>query len=133
MGIEPFLVGSALDCVVAQRLARRLCERCKQPYQADPNELMDLRVGFNPAFAVPTLFRPVGCTNCSNTGYRGRIAIHEVMLVSEEIERLAVARASSAEIANVARQQGMLTLREDGWAKAQLGYTSIEEILRVVA
>jgi type IV pilus assembly protein PilB len=133
MEIEPFLVGSALDCVVAQRLARRLCERCREPYQGDRNDLINLRLGFNPELPAPTLFRPVGCTNCSNTGYRGRIAIHEVMLVTEEIERLAVGRASSAEIGRAARDQGMLTLREDGWAKAQLGFTSVEEILRVVA
>ena len=75
----------------------------------------------------------MGCTNCSKTGYRGRIAVHEVMTVTEDIERLAVARASSAEIARLARQQGMLTLREDGWMKAQMGLTSVEEILRVVA
>ncbi len=134
MDIEPFLVGSALDCVVAQRLARRLCERCKAPYQPDAGELVNLRVGFDPAtMPLPTLFRPVGCTNCSNTGYRGRIAVHEVMTVTEEIERMAVARASSADIGRTARAQGMITLREDGWAKAQLGDTSIEEILRVVA
>jgi type IV pilus assembly protein PilB len=134
MDIEPFLVGSALDCVVAQRLARRLCDRCKAPYAAEAQDLVNLRVGFDPTVtAVPTLFRPVGCTNCSNTGYRGRIAVHEVMTVTEEIERLAVARASSAEIMRLAREQGMITLREDGWAKAQLGDTSIEEILRVVA
>ncbi|MFP7835060.1 GspE/PulE family protein [Marisediminicola sp. LYQ134] len=133
MNIEPFLVGSALDCVVAQRLARRLCSRCKGAYQHDAGELLNLRVGFDPAAPPPVLYRPVGCTHCSNTGYRGRIAIHEVMLVTEDIERLAVARASSAEIGAVARSQGMLTLREDGWAKAKLGHTSIEEILRVVA
>jgi type IV pilus assembly protein PilB len=134
MDIEPFLVGSALDCVVAQRLARRLCDRCKTPYLPDAQDLVHLRVGFDPGtMAVPTLFKPVGCTSCSNTGYRGRIAVHEVMTVSEEIERMAVARASSAEIMRVARSQGMITLREDGWAKAQLGDTSIEEILRVVA
>ena len=133
MGIEPFLVGSALDCVVAQRLARRLCGRCKLAYEPEVKTLADLRVGYDPSSPVPTLYQPVGCTHCSNTGYRGRIAIHELMLVSEEIERLAVARASAAEIARAAREQGMLTLREDGWAKAKLGYTSIEEILRVVA
>ena len=133
MDIEPFLVGSALDCVVAQRLARRLCDRCKQPYQPNPHELMNMRVGYDGTTSAPTLFKPVGCTNCSNTGYRGRIALHEVMLVTEEIERLAVSRASSAEIAQVAISQGMATLRMDGWAKAQLGHTSIEEILRVVA
>jgi len=133
MGIEPFLVGSALDCVVAQRLARRLCSRCKVAYQPEPSDLINLRVGYDPSTPVPTLHQPVGCTHCSNTGYRGRIAIHELMIVSEEIERLAVARASAADIARAAREQGMLTLREDGWSKAQLGYTSIEEILRVVA
>jgi len=133
MDIEPFLVGSALDCVVAQRLARRLCDRCKTPYAHDPDSLAALRIGYDRSQPVPTLFQPVGCASCSNTGYRGRIALHEVMAVSEEIERLAVARSSSAEIGRVAREQGMLTLRQDGWAKAQLGYTSIEEILRVVA
>jgi type IV pilus assembly protein PilB len=134
MDIEPFLVGSALDCVVAQRLARRLCDRCKGQYVPESVDLVNLRVGFDPAaMPLPTLFRPVGCTSCSNTGYRGRIAVHEVMTVTEEIERMAVARSSSAEIGRLAREQGMITLREDGWAKAQLGDTSIEEILRVVA
>jgi type IV pilus assembly protein PilB len=133
MDIEPFLVGSALDCVVAQRLARRLCDRCKTPYNHDPRSLDALKIGYDSSQPVPTLFQPVGCSGCSNTGYHGRIALHEVMAVSEEIERLAVARASSAEIGRVAREQGMLTLREDGWAKAQLGMTSVEEILRVVA
>jgi type IV pilus assembly protein PilB len=134
MDIEPFLVGSALDSVVAQRLARRLCDRCKAPYTPESQDLVNLRVGFNPAaMPVPTLFKPVGCTSCSNTGYRGRIAVHEIMTVTEEIERLAVARSSSAEIMRLAREQGMITLREDGWGKAQLGDTSIEEILRVVA
>ncbi len=86
-----------------------------------------------PGDPQPTLYRPVGCTSCSNTGYRGRIALHEVMTVSEDIERLAVARASSAEIARLAIEQGMTTLRQDGWAKALQGLTSVEEILRVVA
>jgi type IV pilus assembly protein PilB len=133
MDIEPFLVGSALDCVVAQRLARRLCDRCKQAYQHPLEELVALRLMAGHETAVPTLYKPVGCTSCSNTGYRGRIALHEVMPVTEDIERLAVARASSAEIGRAAVEQGMSTLRHDGWAKAQLGLTSIEEILRVVA
>jgi len=131
MGIEPFLVGSALDCVVAQRLARRLCDRCKEPYQHSPDELAALR--FPDQGGVPTIYRANGCPSCSHTGYRGRIALHEVMAVTEEIERLAVARSSSADIGRVAREQGMSTLRQDGWAKVVLGLTSIEEILRVVA
>jgi type IV pilus assembly protein PilB len=133
MGIEPFLVGSALDAVVAQRLARRLCDRCKQPYAHDPADLAYLRFDVNPELPPPTLYQPVGCSTCSNTGYRGRLALHEIMAVTEEIERLTVARASSAEIMKVAVGQGMTTLRMDGWQKALAGLTSIEEILRVVA
>jgi type IV pilus assembly protein PilB len=133
MDIEPFLVGSALDCVVAQRLARRLCDKCKQPYHANPDELQALGFAVDPRMGVPTLHRPIGCQHCSNTGYRGRMALHEVMSVTEDIERLAVSRASSAEIGRAAVQQGMYTLRQDGWGKALLGMTSIEEILRVVA
>ena len=133
MDIEPFLVGSALDCVVAQRLARRLCDRCKEQYQPNAQDLMALRVGYDGSVAPPLLYRAVGCANCSNTGYRGRIALHEVMLVTEEIERLAVQRSSSAEITHVAISQGMATLRMDGWEKSLIGLTSVEEILRVVA
>ncbi|MGO4592868.1 GspE/PulE family protein [Leifsonia sp. 2TAF2] len=132
MDIEPFLVGSALDCVVAQRLARRLCDRCKQPGVYSPDDLRRLRFTI-PEETQPLMFVPIGCPACSNTGYRGRIAVHEVMAVTEDIERLAVERASSAEIGRAAREQGMLTLREDGWEKVKLGLTSIEEILRVVA
>jgi type IV pilus assembly protein PilB len=133
MDIEPFLVGSAIDCIVAQRLARRLCEKCKTPHYAELEELRAL--GF-PKHMLDTrtpLFRSAGCGACSNTGYRGRIALHEVLQVSEQIERLAVSRASSAEIARVAEDEGMVTLRHDGWAKVRSGLTSIDEVLRVVA
>lgn len=129
MGIEPFLVGSALDCVVAQRLARRLCDRCKQPDTRDPQQFAAL--GFEPGMAAGVR-RAVGCTHCSGTGYRGRLAIHEVMSVTEEIERLTVARESTSEIARVAASQGMRTLRQDAWLKASAGLTSVDEILRVI-
>ncbi len=132
MEIEPFLVGSALDCIVAQRLARKLCDRCKTSYQPTFEDLQAMRFA-RPGDPQPTLFKATGCTSCSNTGYRGRIALHEVMPVTEDIERLAVARASSAEIGRLAIEQGMSTLRQDGWAKALLGLTSVEEIMRVVA
>ena len=135
MDIEPFLVGSALDCVVAQRLARRLCDQCKQPYQP-PARGARRRCGsrYDPSYGIPTLFRAVGCTSCSNTGYRGRIALHEVMAVTEEIERLAVARASSAEIAPARRRSRACRrfVRTAG-RRSCMGLTSIEEILRVVA
>jgi type IV pilus assembly protein PilB len=133
MGIEPFLVGSALDAVVAQRLARRLCSKCCEPYIPTETELIGARFPWVPGEEFPELFRPVGCVACSRTGYRGRVALHEVMEVSEDIERLAVARASAAEIGATARKQGMITLRDDGWQKVVLGQTSLEEILRVVA
>ena len=132
MGIEPFLVGSALDCVLAQRLARKLCVKCKEEYVPTRQALSDMRMPLPADEPVPTLYRPVGCSACSKTGYRGRIALHEVMAVSEDIERLAVERASTLSIARVAREQGMVTLREDGLAKVRAGHTSMEEILRVV-
>ena len=81
---------------------------------------------------LPTLYRPTGCSACSQTGYRGRMALHEVMPVSEEIERLAVRRAPTDEIGRAAREQGMTTLRDDGWAKVLAGRTTLEEVLRVV-
>ena len=133
MGIEPFLVGSATDCVLAQRLARRLCTKCKEPYEPSSGELAAASFPWLPGEELPVLYRPVGCSTCAKTGYKGRLALHEVMSVTEDVERLAVERASSTDIAALARKQGMATLREDGWAKVIQGVTSIEEILRVVA
>ncbi len=133
MGIEPFLVGSALDCIVAQRLARRLCSKCKEPYEPTDVELQAARFPWVPGEEIPVLQRPVGCSACSGTGYRGRLALHEVMQVTEAVERHAVAGSSAADIAKTARAEGMITLRDDGWMKVVEGQTSIEEILRVVA
>ncbi|WNM25769.1 ATPase, T2SS/T4P/T4SS family [Demequina capsici] len=129
MDIEPFLVGSAVDCVVAQRLARRVCQKCCQPYTPLPAEIA--RFGWEGP-QPPSLVKAVGCNSCSNTGYRGRVALHEIMPVNEEIERLAVERASSASIQRAAEAAGMQTLIQDGWAKAQDGLTTVEELLRVV-
>lgn len=132
MGIEPFLVGSALDCVLAQRLARKLCPKCKEAYVPSREAMVDMRFPWSSDEEPPTLYRPIGCSACSKTGYKGRLALHEVMAVSEDIERLAVERASALAIGQVAREQGMITLRDDGLAKVKAGVTSIEEILRVV-
>jgi type IV pilus assembly protein PilB len=132
MGIEPFLVGSALDVVLAQRLLRSLCDRCRQPYTPTGQELLDVRYPWTEGEPLPTLYRAGGCNRCANTGYRGRMALHEVMALNEDIERLAVARASTDDISRVARSQGMSTLREDGWLKVAQGKTSVEEVLRVV-
>jgi type IV pilus assembly protein PilB len=133
MGIEPFLVGSALDCVLAQRLARRLCPKCKEPYLPTPEELLSASYPWIPGEELPTLHRAAGCSACAKTGYKGRLALHEVMPVDEEIERLAVTRASSTEVAEAARRGGMHRLRDDGMFKVRDGVTSLEEILRVVA
>jgi type IV pilus assembly protein PilB len=133
MGIEPFLVGSAIDCVLAQRLARRLCVKCKEPYAPTEEELLAARYPWQPGEAIPQLHRAAGCSACAKTGYKGRLALHEVMVVSEEIERLCVAHASAAEVNDVAQEQGMHTLRTDGMYKVRDGMTSLEEVLRVVA
>jgi type IV pilus assembly protein PilB len=131
MEVETFLVASAVDVVVAQRLARLLCEKCREPHVPNPEELRE--AGFDPVkHAQGQFFRAMGCTACSNTGYRGRFGLYEVMPMTEEIERLTVERASSTAIREVAIEQGMRTLRDDGLEKAAAGLTSIEEIARVV-
>jgi type IV pilus assembly protein PilB len=135
MGLEAFLVGSALDCVVGQRLARVLCENCTEEYEPTDQELEAAGWdGRDAPDGEPARFRKaVGCQACSRTGYRGRMALHEVMLLSEEIERAVVTHAQSVEIQRIAEEQGMRTLRRDGLRKAARGVTSLEEILRVVA
>ena len=133
MGIEPFMVTSSLNCIVAQRLARRLCERCKAPF--DPSKEEDLG-GLLPDWVYEStdhsFFRPVGCNACSKTGYRGRIAVHEVLEMSEEIDHLVVNNAIPRDVHHLAVEQGMVPMREDGLQKAASGETSIEEILRAV-
>jgi type IV pilus assembly protein PilB len=133
MGIEPFLVGSAIDCVLAQRLARRLCSKCKEPYEPTAEQLDKIGYHRRPDGPEPTFFRPVGCTSCAKTGYKGRLALHEVMAMDDDIERLTVERASSSVINGVAVERGMRVLREDGLLKASMGVTSLDEIFRVVA
>ncbi len=131
MGVEPFLSASAVNCVLAQRLARRLCPECKEAY-TPPAESLD-RVGFayDPE-DLPTLYRARGCNRCNNVGYRGRICLLEVMTISERIERACVDHASVDEIRRMAIEEGMTTLRMDGFEKVRMGVTSIEEVLRVV-
>jgi type IV pilus assembly protein PilB len=130
MGVEPFLTSSAVDCVQAQRLARRLCKECKQEYKPPKQALLD--VGFTEDDLPETVFRPAGCQKCNNTGYRGRVGLYEVMLVSEAIERLTVERATAEELKQVALAEGMKTLKMDGLQKVRMGLTSLEEIMRVI-
>jgi type IV pilus assembly protein PilB len=128
MGIEPFLVGSAVDCVVAQRLARLLCEECKKRVTL-PAEVMRAN-GFNVGLDLEC-YEPVGCARCGGSGYKGRIGLYEVMWVSETIRSLAVAREPAETIAHAAVHEGMMRLREDGLEKVRRGLTSIAEIARV--
>jgi type IV pilus assembly protein PilB len=130
MEVEPYLIASSLDCVVAQRLARQLCEHCKESYKPTKEEL--IQAGFPEDVRVKELFRPAGCARCGKTGYRGRLGLYEIMPMTEEIEVLTAERKSSEEIRKVAIEQGMTTLREDGLEKARAGTTSLEEIFRVV-
>ncbi|HWM73314.1 MAG TPA: ATPase, T2SS/T4P/T4SS family [Nocardioides sp.] len=132
MGIEPFLVGAALDSVLAQRLARRLCEWCKQAYVPEPEEISPTRWPSDTGIEPPEkLWRPVGCRNCANTGFQGRMAVTEVMVVTEEIELLTLERASASELRKVAIGQGMTTLRQDGLLKVTAGDTTLDEVIRV--
>jgi type IV pilus assembly protein PilB len=130
MGIETFLTASAVDCVVAQRLARKLCATCKQRTIIPPTALSEagIRVG-----AEVEAHEPVGCGRCGQSGYRGRVGIYSVMTLSEQLKEMTIARAAEPEIAAVAREEGMLTLREDGVSKVRSGHTSLEEVLRVTA
>jgi type IV pilus assembly protein PilB len=133
MGVEPFLVASALDCIVAQRLARRLCPKCREAYQPSPTELIAAGWREEELDDLPELFRPKGCQACGKTGFHGRFALHEVLLVTEDIERLIVDRGHSEDMKKVAVAQGMLTLRQAGLSQVRSGVTSVEEVLRVVA
>ncbi len=132
MGIEPFLTASGIVCVLAQRLARRLCT-CKQPYEPQLEMLrrleFEVEEGEKPVYYRPN---PNGCGRCGGTGYKGRIGLVEIMKMSPEIESLTIESASTADIKKVAIEQGMITMRQDGWNKVRNGVTSIEEVLRVV-
>lgn len=134
MGVEPFLTASAVDCVIAQRLVRKLCEYCKEPYPATREmlERLDFPENVVEDWKNISLHRAVGCSRCSGTGYKGRVGIYEIMPVTEAIERLIVERKSADEIMRVAAAEGMITLRQDGLERVVQGKTSIEEISRVI-
>jgi type IV pilus assembly protein PilB len=128
MEIEPFMIASSVDCVVAQRLARQLCNHCKQRTVLTTNALR--AAAFEADFDVEC-YAPVGCPRCGNTGYKGRLGLYEVMPVSDEIREHTINRASAEAIVQTAVEQGMQTLRQDGLEKVRSGLTSIEEITRV--
>jgi type IV pilus assembly protein PilB len=127
MGIEPFLVASSTNLIQAQRLIRKLCENCKKKEEIHPEVMRELGIQDEMPFEI---FDPVGCPKCSNTGYKGRTGLYEVMPVSPEIREMILNRCSSTEINEQAVKEGMLTLRADGVEKLKTGWTSVEEVLR---
>ena len=130
MGVEPFLIASGLECVVAQRLARRLCEHCRRPVEVTTTELE--RNGLPAAGEGFAAYQAGGCVRCGETGYRGRVGIYEVMALTEDVRTLILRKSSSDEVAAAAVAGGMRRLREDGLEKVRAGVTSIAEVLRVV-
>jgi type IV pilus assembly protein PilB len=128
MGIETFLTASSLDCVVAQRLARKLCSHCKRRVVIPAVALAEAGV---PSGADVEAYEPVGCPRCGHNGYRGRVGVYSVMSLTERLKEMIVSCASEPDLASVAHEEGMLTLREDGVVKVRAGMTSLEEVLRV--
>ena len=127
MGIEPFLIASSTIAIVAQRLARKICDRCKKPYTAPPELLRDLGL----EDGTVTFYRGEGCPACQNTGYLGRIGLFELMEMNEQIRNIIIAKASSNQIKMAAAQSGFRSMRQEGLVKAAAGVTSVEELLRV--
>lgn len=134
MGIEPYLTASSLIGVVAQRLIRTLCPHCKLLYNLSRQELLKSVPDFplDKGEEVVGLYKPQTCVKCNETGYRGRIGVFELLLVSDAVSKLALLRSSAREIREVAVQEGMSTLRQEGLIKAKQGITSLEEVLRVI-
>jgi len=128
MGVEPYLIASVLSGVLAQRLVRRICPHCRVLDVPDPADLV--AIGVTSAHGVD-LFRGAGCDACRKTGYKGRVGIYELFLISEEARSLILRKASTGEIRRLAVERGMISLRDDAWAKARAGLTTVEEILRV--
>lgn len=136
MGAEPFLLASTIDVIIAQRLVRRICNHCRYSYTIDASKAKKLFKGAHKFFkgsGKVTLFKGKGCTSCGQTGFKGRVGIYELLKVTPEIQNLIIARATSAEINDKARKQGMKLMFEDGFAKVMSGLTTIEELMRVAA
>jgi type IV pilus assembly protein PilB len=130
MGIEPFLVSSSVIVIVAQRLLRRICAGCKAPVEVNPQALIE--IGFKPEEAeTMTVYHGTGCATCSGSGYKGRVALYEVMPISERIRDLILQGASTSEIKTAAVEGGMFTLRRSGLEKVKMGLTTVEEVVRV--
>ncbi|HEX2099753.1 MAG TPA: GspE/PulE family protein [Candidatus Synoicihabitans sp.] len=136
MGIEPFLVASAIELVIAQRLVRRLCPECSRDEPVHHLKLRDslaiLGLDTAEADTTPLLKAPVGCDRCRGTGYRGRIGIFEIFRLNDELHELVLQRESTRTLTQVARKHGMRTLQQSGWEKVKAGHTTLDEVLRVI-
>jgi type IV pilus assembly protein PilB len=132
MGVEPYLTSSAVDCVIAQRLVRKLCERCKERVEIEREILEGMEFPFALASEGLHFYKAVGCRRCGGSGYRGRTGIYELMVISDEIRKMILLRSSAGEISRVAESQGMVRLRDDGLLKAAKGITTIEEALKTL-
>lgn len=130
MGVPAFNVASSVTLIMAQRLARRLCPHCKQPHHIPDNELLEMGYTHDEVTAGITLYKPIGCSECSN-GYKGRVGIYEMMPMSENIANLIMEGGNSLQIAQIAIQEGMMTLYRSGLEKARIGVTSLAEVNRV--
>ena len=126
MGVEPFLVASSVEAILAQRLVRTICKHCKEEYEPDP---LDVPPDFN-LKPGQTVFRGKGCRDCRNSGFSGRKGIFEFMMMTDDIRELVLERASAGKIRKVALNSGMVMLREDGWNKVRAGITTISEVVR---
>jgi type IV pilus assembly protein PilB len=133
MGVEPFLTGSAVSSVLAQRLARKLCTHCCEMYSPTTDEMIKARVSPEVAAAADgvVFYRKKGCPRCGQTGYKGRIGVYQMLVMSETLEGLAASKASREELERAAIEEGMRTLWDDGLAKVASGLTSLEELARV--
>ncbi|MEI2742129.1 MAG: type II secretion system ATPase GspE [Candidatus Competibacter sp.] len=131
MGVDDYLLTSTINGVLAQRLVRLLCTRCRQPYQALPELVKEMRLNRFSAAPDITLYKPIGCEHCGGTGYRGRAAIMEFLIMSDPLRRLVLKHADAGDLQDTAQQEGMDTMYEDGLRKAVDGITTIEEVLRV--
>ncbi len=130
MGVEPFLVSASTNVIVAQRLARRVCQSCREVAAVPPDGLTNVGFSADEARTLKT-FKGKGCAACSETGYKGRVALYEVMLIKDNIKEAILQGASAMELRELGRQNGMLTLREAGLQKIREGMTTVEEVLRV--
>jgi general secretion pathway protein E len=131
MGVEDYLLTSTVNGILAQRLVRRLCTACRAPYEPLPEVTARLQRIAGVQAESPTLYRPVGCPACNETGYRGRLVIAEVLIMTDRIRKAVLGHVTATEIQRIALEEGMISMYDDGMRKALEGRTSVEDVMRV--